>query len=161
VHFGRVGRRTGRRFETEGFDERAARDVEDPVLRAHTGAATKAVANTNMNRRRIRSRTIAGRARPVHPAAQVRVADRRQGTKFWRYQGTLYSGQGAVVARDPAALSGTHIGREFDAQSSWRPNRHLEFGAGVGHIRSGDFLLRTKHAASYIYPYLMLNYNVN
>jgi hypothetical protein len=73
----------------------------------------------------------------------------------------FYNASGAVVARDPKGTSGTHIGREYDAQSSYRPNRHLEVGAGVGYIRSGAFLIRTKHAPSYVYPYVMLNYNVN
>ncbi len=72
----------------------------------------------------------------------------------------FYSASGVAVARDPLGRSGTHIGREYDAQTSYRYNRHLEFGAGIGYIRSGDFLLRTNHAPSYVYPYLMLNYNV-
>jgi len=72
----------------------------------------------------------------------------------------FYNASGSVVARDPTGMSGTHIGREFDAQTSHRVNKHLELGAGVGHILSGDFLLRTHHARSYTYPYVMVNYNV-
>ncbi|HTQ57130.1 MAG TPA: alginate export family protein [Bryobacteraceae bacterium] len=72
----------------------------------------------------------------------------------------FYNASGSAVARDPAGMSGTHIGREFDLQTSHRLNRNLELGAGVGYIRSGDFLLRTHHAASYLYPYVMAYYNV-
>ena len=72
----------------------------------------------------------------------------------------FYNASGSVVARDPRGLSGTHIGREYDAQTSFRLNRHLELGGGVGYIRSGDFLIRTNHAHYYTYPYLMLYYNV-
>ena len=71
----------------------------------------------------------------------------------------FYGASGAAMARDPAGLSGTHIGREYDAQASYRPDRRLELGIGVGYIRSGDFLVRTIHARSYTYPYAMLNYN--
>lgn len=72
----------------------------------------------------------------------------------------FYNASGSAVARDPKGRSGTHIGREYDVQTSYRPNLHLEFGVGLGYIRSGDFLLRTHHARAYTYPYLMLNYNV-
>ena len=73
----------------------------------------------------------------------------------------FYGASGAMVARDPTGLSGSHIGREYDTQTSYRPNRNLEVGAGIGYIRSGGFLLRTNHAHSYAYPYVMLTYNVN
>ncbi len=72
----------------------------------------------------------------------------------------FYNASGSIVARDPRGLSGTHIGREYDIQTSWRHDRRLELGVGLGYIRSGDFLLRTNHARSYTYPYLMVNYNV-
>ncbi len=71
----------------------------------------------------------------------------------------FYNSSGSIVARDPRGLSGTHIGDEYDVQSSYRFDRDLEFGAGLGYIRSGEFLLRTNHAPSYTYPYVMLNYN--
>lgn len=72
----------------------------------------------------------------------------------------FYNASGTIVARDPKGLSGTHIGREYDAQISHRLSRHLELGAGLGYIRSGEFLMRTNHARAYTYPYVMLNYNV-
>jgi hypothetical protein len=72
----------------------------------------------------------------------------------------FYNSSGGVVARDVSGQSGRHIGREFDAQSCWRWNRHVEFGAGIAYIRSGEFLRRTGLAPRYVYPYVMLNYNV-
>jgi hypothetical protein len=71
----------------------------------------------------------------------------------------FYNSSGSIVARDPRGLSGTHIGNEYDVQTSYRVDRNLELGAGLGYIRSGEFLLRTNHAPSYTYPYVMMNYN--
>jgi len=65
------------------------------------------------------------------------------------------------LASDPSGRSGAHIGREYDVQSSYRLNRNLEFGAGLGYIRACEFLVRTNRAHSYTYPYVMLNYKVN
>ena len=72
----------------------------------------------------------------------------------------FYNGSGTVVARDPLGRSGTHIGNEYDVQTSYRLDRDLEFGAGVGYLRSGEFLIRTNRAPSYTYPYVMINYNL-
>lgn len=72
----------------------------------------------------------------------------------------FYSAQGTVVAVDRTGKSGRHIGREYDLQTSYRPNRHLEFAGGIGYLRSGEFALRTHHAASYSYPFAMVYYNV-
>ncbi len=71
----------------------------------------------------------------------------------------FYNSSGSIVARDPKGLSGTHVGNEYDAQASYRLDRNLELGAGIGYIRSGEFLIRTNHARSYTYPYVMANYN--
>jgi hypothetical protein len=72
----------------------------------------------------------------------------------------FYNSSGAIVARDIRGLSGTHIGNEYDWQTSYRVDRDLELGFGIGYVRSGEFLLRTNHAPSYTYPYVMINYNV-
>ncbi len=81
---------------------------------------------------------------------------------FWLASATdaYYNSSGTAVARDSTGLSGTHIGRELDVETSYRLDRHLEFGAGLGHFFSGGFLVGTHHARSYTYPYLMVNYNV-
>ncbi len=72
----------------------------------------------------------------------------------------FYNASGVPVARDPRGLSGAHIGAELDAQTSYRVDRNLELGAGIGHILSGNFLLNTGHARTYTYPYVLLNYHV-
>jgi hypothetical protein len=71
----------------------------------------------------------------------------------------FYNASGGIVARDTKGLSGSHIGEEFDAETSYRINRQLELGAGIGHILPGSFLAGTHHNHPYTYPYLMLNYN--
>jgi len=71
----------------------------------------------------------------------------------------FYNSSGSIVARDTRGVSGTHIGTELDLQTSYRFDRNLEVGTGVGHIFSGDLLLNTGHARAYTYPYVMLQYN--
>ncbi|MCL4402743.1 MAG: alginate export family protein, partial [Acidobacteria bacterium] len=72
----------------------------------------------------------------------------------------FYSASGAPVARDRTGRSGRHIGREYDAQTSFRLNRNLELGSGIAYIRSGEFLLRANRARSFMYRYVMVYYNV-
>jgi hypothetical protein len=72
----------------------------------------------------------------------------------------FYNSTGGVVARDPKGLSGTHIGREFDIETTFRLNRDLEFGTGIGHVIPGEFLKNTNHRRGYTYPYVMVTYNV-
>ncbi len=97
----------------------------------------------------------------------VRVSLRRNWTvagifnNWWLASATdaFYNSSGAIVARDPKGLSGTHIGEEYDAETSYRMNRQLEFGSGFGHIFIGAFLVNTHHNHGYSYPYVMMNYN--
>ncbi len=80
---------------------------------------------------------------------------------FWLASATdgYYNSSGAIVARDPTGRSGTHIAEEYDIQTSYRFDRNLEFGIGLGRVLPGEFLARTKHPAAYTYPYLMMSYN--
>jgi hypothetical protein len=71
----------------------------------------------------------------------------------------FYNSSDTIVARDPRGLSGTHIGEEFDLETSYRFNRQLELGTGIGHLLPGAFLVNTHHNHAYTYPYVMLNYN--
>ena len=71
----------------------------------------------------------------------------------------FYNSSGSIVARDTKGLSGTHIGVELDAQTSYRINREVEIGAGIGHIFSREFLVNLGKAHSYTYPYVMMQYN--
>jgi hypothetical protein len=71
----------------------------------------------------------------------------------------FYNSSGGVVARDPNGKSGTHVGVELDGETSYRFNRNLELGAGIGRILPGGFLKRTGHGHPYTYPYVMLSYN--
>jgi hypothetical protein len=71
----------------------------------------------------------------------------------------FYNSAGGVVARDPKGLSGTHIGEEYDLETSYRINHELELGAGIGRIFPGAFLAHTNRNHAYTYPYILLNYN--
>ena len=100
--------------------------------------------------------------------AGVRVSVRRNWilasayNDWWLASATdaFYNSRGVIVAQDPKGLSGTHIGREYDIQTSYRLNRQIEVGGGYGYIVSGEFLLKLNRAHSYGYPYVMVNYNV-
>jgi hypothetical protein len=70
-----------------------------------------------------------------------------------------YNASGAMVARDVTGRSGGHIANEGDIQTSYRFDRNLEFGVGLGRVLPREFLVRTGHPAAYTYPYLMMSYN--
>ncbi len=70
-----------------------------------------------------------------------------------------YNSSGTIVARDPTGRSGTHIAQEYDVQTSYRFDRNLEFGVGVGRVLPGEFLTKMKHPDAYTYPYVMMSYN--
>jgi len=99
--------------------------------------------------------------------AGARISLRRNWTvagaynDWWLASATdaFYNSSGSIVARDPKGLSGTHIGEEYDAETTYRFNRDLEFGTGIGHILPGGFLAKTIKGKPYTYPYVMLNYN--
>ena len=71
----------------------------------------------------------------------------------------FYNSSGGIVARDATGRSGTHIGEELDAETTYRINQQLELGSGIGRILPGGFLAATGHNHPYTYPYVMLNYN--
>ncbi|MGH9559534.1 MAG: alginate export family protein [Bryobacteraceae bacterium] len=80
---------------------------------------------------------------------------------YWLASATdgYYNSSGAIVARDVTGRSGTHIGEEYDFETSYRANREIEFGAGLGRVLPGEFLDKTHHPAAFSYPYVMMNYN--
>lgn len=80
---------------------------------------------------------------------------------YWLASATdgYYNSSGSIVARDLKGLSGKHIGEEYDVQSSYRFDRNLEFGMGLGYVLPGGFLSRTGRPSPYTYPYVLLSYN--
>ena len=80
---------------------------------------------------------------------------------FWLASATdgYYNASGTIVARDPTGHSGTHLADEYDLQTSYRFDRNLEFGIGLGRVVPKEFLDKTGHREPYTYPYLMMNYN--
>lgn len=80
---------------------------------------------------------------------------------YWLASATdaLYNSSGTIVARDAKGASGKHIAEEYDLETSYRVNRDLELGAGLGRVLPGEFLVKTHHPSAYTYPYVMMNYN--
>jgi len=70
----------------------------------------------------------------------------------------LYNTSGGVIVRDTTGNSGTHIGREGDIYTWYELNRHVNIGAGVGHLDAGQFLEKTTKGPNYNYPYFAINF---
>jgi len=70
----------------------------------------------------------------------------------------LYDLYQNVVAIDPSGRSGTHIGQEAGLETSYRLNREIDLGAGIGRIFPGAFLKKQTPGASNTYVYVMLGY---
>jgi hypothetical protein len=79
---------------------------------------------------------------------------------FWLASATdsLYNSSGGSIVRDATGKSGTHVGEEFDVYSWFELNKHVNIGAGVGHIMPGSFLANTTKGPSYNYPYFAINF---
>jgi hypothetical protein len=77
----------------------------------------------------------------------------------------LYNSSGGLILHDPTGRSGTHIGEECDAYTwayTWYElNRHLNIGAGIGHLFPGSFLAHTATGPSFTYPYFAINFKDN
>ena len=71
---------------------------------------------------------------------------------------SLYNTSGGTIARDAAGKSGRHIGEEFDVYAWFELNRHVNFGAGVGHLMPGEFLAATAKGPAFNYPYFAINF---
>jgi hypothetical protein len=71
---------------------------------------------------------------------------------------SLYNGSGAPVVRDVTGKSGTHIGDELDAYTWYEVNRHVNLGAGFGHLIAGAFLRETTKVPAYNYTYFAVNF---
>jgi hypothetical protein len=70
----------------------------------------------------------------------------------------LYNSSGAAIVRDPNGKWGTHVGREFDVYSWYELNRHVNIGAGLGHLSPGSFLSGNTQGAAYLSPYFAINF---
>jgi hypothetical protein len=82
---------------------------------------------------------------------------------FWLASATdaLYNTSGVAIVRDTTGKSGTHIGHEFDVYTWYELNRHVNVGAGFGHIFGGEFLEKTTKGPNYNYPYFAINFKDN
>jgi hypothetical protein len=71
---------------------------------------------------------------------------------------SLYNSSGAAAVRDATGKSGTHIGEELDVYTWYEINRHVNLGAGVGHLLAGAFLRENTKAPAYNYTYFAVNF---
>ena len=69
-------------------------------------------------------------------------------------QDGLYSAGGARTILNRAATS-SHVGWEADLFASYQQSKHLQFGAGFGHIFPGQYLKQSTSKSGYSYPYVM------
>jgi hypothetical protein len=72
----------------------------------------------------------------------------------------LYNNSGNSVGHGNP-IYGKHIGDEADVYSWYEINRHLNFGAGYGHLAAGDFLRRLTGIPSYSNFYVAINFKDN
>jgi hypothetical protein len=79
---------------------------------------------------------------------------------FWLASATdaLYNTSGGSIVRDATGRSGTHVGEEVDVYTWFELNRHVNVGAGVGHLMPGTFLASTTRGPTYNYPYFAINF---
>lgn len=70
----------------------------------------------------------------------------------------LYASSGAIsIAAHPGASS-SYVGDELDVIAEYQPNRHVSYGAGLGHLFTGKFLNETTAGKDYNYPFAYMTY---
>lgn len=79
---------------------------------------------------------------------------------FWLASATdaLYNTSGGAIVRNATGSAGNHIGHEADAYTWYELNRHVNVGAGVGHIFPGQYLKMMEKGSNFTYPYFALNF---
>jgi hypothetical protein len=70
----------------------------------------------------------------------------------------LYNSSGGVIVRDASGKWGTHVGEEVDFYTWYELNRHVNIGAGVGHLMPGGFLAANTKGPAYTSPYFAINF---
>ncbi len=68
----------------------------------------------------------------------------------------LYSTSGTPVVRDRTGGSGRDVGDELDFYTWYEINREVHVGAGIGHLRPGEFLKNASKGAPYTTAYFVV-----
>ena len=89
----------------------------------------------------------------IKPAKQWSVVARYDAWWLADSHDALYSGAGAVVARDSTGASGRFVGQELDSVVAYNFSRQFQFSGGYGHIFPGTFLNHATSGKSYSFPY--------
>jgi hypothetical protein len=71
----------------------------------------------------------------------------------------LYNSAGRAIARSATGRDGRHVGREADVFATWKV-RHFTFGAGYGHLFSGEFLRHVTPGVGPSYVYVFHTYSL-
>ena len=70
-------------------------------------------------------------------------------------QDGLYNSSGSSIVLNRAATS-AHIGSETNTVGLYQLSKVWKFGAGYGHLFSGEYLKQSKLGFGYTYPYIMI-----
>jgi hypothetical protein len=68
----------------------------------------------------------------------------------------LYSASGAVLVRPVAGFTGTHVGQEIDAQTTYPLSPRIHVSGGYAYIIAGAFLKAATPGKGYSFPYVMV-----
>ncbi|MEO8373271.1 MAG: alginate export family protein [Candidatus Solibacter sp.] len=72
---------------------------------------------------------------------------------------SLYGLAGRPLVRSPNGTAGRHVGQETDVFGTYK-YRHFQFGAGGGHVFSGEFLRKTTPGIGPNYLYIFHTYTL-
>ena len=74
-------------------------------------------------------------------------------------QDGLYNVAGAVAVKPRAGNTARHIGGEADLSAAWAVASQWKIGAGIGHLKAGDFLKQNSKGSGQTFPYLFAQYS--
>jgi hypothetical protein len=74
-------------------------------------------------------------------------------------QDSLYTVAAAVAVKPRAGNTARHIGGEADLSAVWSVSAQWKLGAGIGHLKAGDFLKENSKGSGQTFPYLFAQYS--
>jgi hypothetical protein len=72
----------------------------------------------------------------------------------------LYNTSSTLIARSIDGTAGRHVGEELEVYGMYSFSKTISFGAGYGHLFTGEFLNRTTRGHDYHYAYTVLNWQL-
>lgn len=79
---------------------------------------------------------------------------------FWlaSAKDSLYNGSGKAIVASAAGTAGRHVGDDVDFFGTYKPVKGVQFGAGAGFFRKGEFIEKTTPGVSPLYFYVFQSY---